>query len=294
MMTYRRQVSKAQQLGGIETVMRVLLKHEAMCAGNVSVTDVYDCSEVELRTMVERDRCLRAIRMGCSPRDIALRTPQTILQELWNAEERSAHSFHRSDRASGAAYSYEELADIGQEPQGYSASPEDILLSAEETREEANCLQTIFREVEKLPAGQRNIVKGVFVKGTSQSDMARELGVSRAGVQTAFNGCAQNSCCHSRRKRSGEEHDNISGRRGKGLVMVHFSVTRVRGSGPYDLDACGDILAIARAVGAMSEDAYAGRRNITQCDGDGYRENDMFRLELDTEKHGVRHGRHAR
>ena len=53
-----------------------------MRAGNVSVTDIYNCSEVELRTMVERDRCLRAIRMGCSPRDIALRTPQTILQEL--------------------------------------------------------------------------------------------------------------------------------------------------------------------------------------------------------------------
>lgn len=41
--------------------MRVLLKHEAMCAGNVSVTDVYDCSEEELRAMVERDRVLRAI-----------------------------------------------------------------------------------------------------------------------------------------------------------------------------------------------------------------------------------------
>ena len=78
------------------------------------------------------------------------------------------------------------------------------------------------------------------------------------------------------------------------MVMVHFSVTRVRGSGPYDLDACGDILAIARAVGVMAEDTYADRRNITQCDGGGYRENDMFRLELDTEKHGVRHGRHAR
>ena len=65
--------------------MRISLKHEAMRAGNVSVTDIYNCSEVELRTMVERDRCLRAIRMGCSPRDIALRTPQTILQELWNA-----------------------------------------------------------------------------------------------------------------------------------------------------------------------------------------------------------------
>ena len=162
--------------------MRISLKHEAMRAGNVSVTDIYNCSEVELRTMVERDRCLRAIRMGCSPRDIALRTPQTILQELWNAEERSAHSFHRSDRASGVICSYEDLAGIGQEPQGYSASSEDILLCAEETREKANCLQTIFREVEKLPAGQRNIVKGVFGKGASQSDMARELGVSRAAV----------------------------------------------------------------------------------------------------------------
>ncbi|OQM51698.1 hypothetical protein B5782_0044 [Bifidobacterium catenulatum] len=76
--------------------------------------------------------------------------------------------------------------------------------------------------------------------------------------------------------------------------MVHFSVTRVRGSGPYDLDACGDILAIARAVGVMAEDTYADRRNITQCDGDGYRGKDMFRLELDTENHGVHHGRHAR
>ena len=76
-----KQVSKTQYLGGIETGMRISLKHEAMRAGNVSVTDIYNCSEVELRTMVERDRCLRAIRMGCSPRDIALRTPQTILQE---------------------------------------------------------------------------------------------------------------------------------------------------------------------------------------------------------------------
>lgn len=50
--------------------MRISLKHEAMRAGNVSVTDIYNCSEVELRTMVERDRCLRAIRMGCSPREL--------------------------------------------------------------------------------------------------------------------------------------------------------------------------------------------------------------------------------
>ena len=45
-----------------------------MRAGNVSVTDIYNCSEVELRTMVERDRCLRAIRMGCSVVPEFLRT----------------------------------------------------------------------------------------------------------------------------------------------------------------------------------------------------------------------------
>lgn len=56
--------------------MRVLLKHEAMCAGNVSVTDVYDCSEEELRAMVERDRVLRAIHTGCSPCDIGSRNPR--------------------------------------------------------------------------------------------------------------------------------------------------------------------------------------------------------------------------
>ena len=141
-----------------------------MRAGNVSVTDIYNCSEVELRTMVERDRCLRAIRMGCSPRDIALRTPQTILQELWNAEERSAHAYYRSDRVSGVICSYEDLVGAGREPQGCSASSEDILLCAEDARERANCLQAIFAEIEKLPAGQRNIVRGVLVKGASQSD----------------------------------------------------------------------------------------------------------------------------
>ena len=135
--------------------MRISLKHEAMRAGNVSVTDIYNCSEVELRTMVERDRCLRAIRMGCSPRDIALRTPQTILQELWNAEERSAHAYYRSDRVSGVICSYEDLVGAGREPQGCSASSEDILLCAEDARERANCLQAIFAEIEKLPAVQR-------------------------------------------------------------------------------------------------------------------------------------------
>lgn len=35
--------------------------------------------------------------------------------------------------------------------------------------------------------------------------------------------------------------------------MVHFSVIRVKGSPSYDFDACGDILAMAKAVGVMTE-----------------------------------------
>ena len=204
--------------GGIETGMRISLKHEAMRAGNVSVTDIYNCSEVELRTMVERDRCLRAIRMGCSPRDIALRTPQTILQELWNAEERSAHAYYRSDRVSGVICSYEDLVGAGREPQGCSASSEDILLCAEDARERANCLQAIFAEIEKLPAGQRNIVRGVLVKGASQSDMARELGVSRAAVSKQLSTAVRKIRAairdESKRKRRTRQHHQFVKRKG--------------------------------------------------------------------------------
>lgn len=51
---------------------------------------------------------------------------------------------------------------------------------------------------------------------------------------------------------------------------------------------------MAKAVGVMTENMRTDRCDNTQCDGDGYRENDMFRLELDTENRRVRHGRHAR
>ena len=68
--------------------------------------------------------------------------------------------------------------------------------------------------------------------------------------------------------------------------MVHFSVIRVKGSPSYDFDACGDILAMAKAVGVMTEN--------TQCDGSRCKGNTMFRLELDTENRRVHRRRHAR
>lgn len=70
----------------------------------------------------------------------------------------------------------------GGNPRGVLLLLRIFSYAREDARERANCLQAIFAEIEKLPAGQRNIVRGVLVKGASQSDMARELGVSRAAV----------------------------------------------------------------------------------------------------------------
>ena len=47
--------------------------------------------------------------------------------------------------------------------------------------------------------------------------------------------------------------------------MVHFSVIRVKGSPSYDFDACGDILAMAKAVGVMTENMRTDRCDNTQC-----------------------------
>ena len=49
--------------------------------------------------------------------------------------------------------------------------------------------------------------------------------------------------------------------------MVHFSVIRVKGSPSYDFDACGDILAMAKAVGVMTENMRTDCCDNTQCDG---------------------------
>lgn len=76
--------------------------------------------------------------------------------------------------------------------------------------------------------------------------------------------------------------------------MVHFSVIRVKGSPSYDFDACGDILAMAKAVGVMTENMRTDRCDNTQCDGSRCKGNTMFRLELDTENRRVHRRRHAR
>lgn len=96
--------------------MKLVFKHEAPIAGNASVTETYELTQEELLPMIRRDRALRAAAEHRDEEELEFRAPQCILQELWNAEERVAHSCHRSDRVGGSAWSYEEIAGINREP----------------------------------------------------------------------------------------------------------------------------------------------------------------------------------
>lgn len=56
-------------------VVKLVFKHEANRAGNTSESDVYDLTEEEMQSMLERDRILRAVDARCSPEELAFRHP---------------------------------------------------------------------------------------------------------------------------------------------------------------------------------------------------------------------------
>ena len=154
-----------------------------MRAGNVSVTDIYNCSEVELRTMVERDRCLRAIRMGCSPRDIALRTPSNDTSGIVECGGTFRFTLIIDRTVSAELFAPMRIWLVqGGNPRGVLLLLRIFSYARRMREKELTVCKLSLRRSKKLPAGQRNIVRGVLVKGASQSDMARELGVSRAAV----------------------------------------------------------------------------------------------------------------
>ncbi len=90
--------------------------------------------------MLERDRILRAVDARCSPEELAFRHPQTILQDVWNIEERNAHAYHRSDRASGALISYDELVAVDCDCISAATDPESIIIERESEAERKRIL----------------------------------------------------------------------------------------------------------------------------------------------------------
>lgn len=167
--------------------MKLVFKHEAPIAGNASVTETYELTQEELLPMIRRDRALRAAAEHRDEEELEFRAPQCILQELWNAEERVAHSCHRSDRVGGSAWSYEEIADINREPQEHSLSPEELLIEYETAQERKQAVRRVLEALRTLPDGQRKAVENVYFRNLSQSDVARSSGISRAAVSKQIN-----------------------------------------------------------------------------------------------------------
>ncbi|WP_144169812.1 sigma-70 family RNA polymerase sigma factor [Bifidobacterium longum] len=163
-------------------VVKLVFKHEANRAGNTSESDVYDLTEEEMQSMLERDRILRAVDARCSPEELAFRHPQTILQDVWNIEERNAHAYHRSDRASGALISYDELVAVDCDCISAATDPESIIIERESEAERKRILQCVNNALSRLPVKQRDVIVGIFLQGQSQADMARSIGVSRAAI----------------------------------------------------------------------------------------------------------------
>lgn len=167
--------------------MKLVFKHEAPIAGNASVTKTYELTQEELLPMIRRDRALRAAAEHRDEEELEFRAPQCILQELWNAEERVAHSCHRSDRVGGSAWSYEEIAGINREPQEHSLSPEELLIEYETAQERKQAVRRVLEALRTLPDGQRKAVENVYFRNLSQSDVARSSGISRAAVSKQIN-----------------------------------------------------------------------------------------------------------
>ena len=139
--------------------------------------------------MIRRDRALRAAAEHRDEEELEFRAPQCILQELWNAEERVAHSCHRSDRVGGSAWSYEEIAGINREPQEHSLSPEELLIEYETAQERKQAVRRVLEALRTLPDGQRKAVENVYFRNLSQSDVARKWDFTCSRFQT-------NQCCY--------------------------------------------------------------------------------------------------
>lgn len=170
------------------SIVRLLLALRRLISSSVLIGQFPTMkTDAELLPMIRRDRALRAAAEHRDEEELEFRAPQCILQELWNAEERVAHSCHRSDRVGGSAWSYEEIAGINREPQEHSLSPEELLIEYETAQEREQAVRRVLEALRTLPDGQRKAVENVYFRNLSQSDVARSSGISRAAVSKQIN-----------------------------------------------------------------------------------------------------------
>lgn len=187
--------------------MKVTVRYEALNARNQSTSKTFDIDSGELALMIETDRHQRAQQAGKPVEDIKPRHPQDIVDDLWNAEEKVNHDFHRGDRGPGAnkctcdagcgerrgcrlpesfPWTLGRMIEEDREPADFEATPENTVIAAEEARSRAADLAAMWAAIAQLGDRHQLVAELMVEQDMTQADVARHLGLSRARVSQLF------------------------------------------------------------------------------------------------------------
>ncbi|WP_311777167.1 sigma factor-like helix-turn-helix DNA-binding protein [Trueperella abortisuis] len=184
--------------------MKVTFKHEAENNKNESITDTFDIDPGEFALMIATDRQQRAAESGVPLDQVKPRTPQMILDELWNAEEAATHKEVRGDRGKGkkkctcgagcgprrgcrlpnnTPFSYEQMLEIDQDPASPGISAEDQVIEREDKAQRARELAAMRRVIGELDPQRREVMTRLLATDKlNQAEVARDMGLTRARV----------------------------------------------------------------------------------------------------------------
>lgn len=184
--------------------MKVTFRHEADNNKNESITDTFDIDPGEFALMIATDRQQRAATTGVPLNQVKPRTPQKILDELWNAEEAATHKAVRADRGKGKKtctcgaecgprrgcrvpnnkpFSYEQMLDIDLDPASPGISAEDQVIEREDSVEHTRELEAMRGVIAGLDPQHREVMTRLLATDKlKQAQVARDMGLTRARV----------------------------------------------------------------------------------------------------------------
>ncbi|USR79850.1 sigma factor-like helix-turn-helix DNA-binding protein [Arcanobacterium pinnipediorum] len=184
--------------------MKVTFKHEAENNKNESITDTFDIDPGEFALMIATDLEQRAAELGVPLDQVKPRTPQKILDELWNAEEAATHKAVRGDRGKGkkkctcgagcgprrgcrlpnnTPFSYEQMLEIDQDPASPGISAEDQVIEREDSAQHVRELEAMRDAIAGLDPQHREVMTRLLATDKlNQAQVARDMGLTRARV----------------------------------------------------------------------------------------------------------------
>lgn len=184
--------------------MKVTFRHEADNNKNESITDTFDIDPGEFTLMIATDRQQRAATTGVPLNQVKPRTPQKILDELWNAEEAATHKAVRADRGKGKKtctcgagcgprrgcrvpnnkpFSYEQMLDIDLDPASPGMSAEDQVIEREDSAQHTRELEAMRGVIAGLDPQHHEVMTRLLATDKlNQAQVARDMGLTRARV----------------------------------------------------------------------------------------------------------------